>query len=172
MTAPYDSTFPLLKSLRALAILVAAGMVSACAVNQDLTSDGAPLARQLTASAYCGLTAPSLVYLSSAEDVARFTGQRGQNLTSDTLQEHDFSREHLLVVAMGQKPTGGFAVVLEDARIRDNVLQIRARGQSPGPGDMVTQALTTPCAVLAVTPRNWRRTEVAGEGLPAMVYRR
>lgn len=148
------------------------GLLVGCAVNRDTTRDGAPLARQLTASAHCGLTAPSLVYLSSAADVSRFVQQRGQNLVSGALQEPDFEQEHLLVVAMGQKPTGGYAVVLEDSRIRDNVLQISARGQSPGPGDMVTQALTTPCAILAVSPHGWQRVEVSGDGLPAMVYRR
>lgn len=146
--------------------------LTACAVHHNQADPDAPLARQLTAGAYCGLTTPGLVYLSSPDEVGDFIRQSGQNLTSGILKEHDFSREHLLVIAMGQKPTGGFSVVLDEARLDKDTLQIRARGRSPGPGDLVTQALTTPCAVVAVSAAGWQQAEVGGEGLPAMTLQR
>ncbi|WP_339805040.1 protease complex subunit PrcB family protein [uncultured Marinobacter sp.] len=146
--------------------------LAGCATNRDLTADGAPLARQVTAAGHCGLTAPSLVYLASRQELDDFTRLQGQTLAAGGLEDHDFGREHLLVVALGQKPTGGYGVVLRSSEIRSDVLQITAEARAPAPGDMVTQALTTPCAVLAVSPRDWTSVEVSGPNLPGMVYRR
>lgn len=140
--------------------LMAGVLMSACSTNQDTTSEGAPLARQLTAASQCGFSAPTLVHMDSASRVEHVASERGLNLA--TIDDHDFESEHLLLVASGNKPTGGYGIALEDSRIRDNVLEITVKVRSPGPDQMVTQAITSPCAVLAVASADWERIQVSG----------
>ena len=126
-----------------------------CAREQAKTPTGAPLARQVSQSAHCGLTAPGHVYLTSRGDVERLEALPGRNLSLEALKKIEFEREHIVLAAIGQKPTGGYSVTLDSSEIRSGTLELRIRVAEPAPGTMVTQALTTPCAVIAVTAEGW-----------------
>jgi hypothetical protein len=56
----------------------------------------------------------------------------------------DFSRHMVVAVGLGQRPTGGYAVTILGAAERAGVLHVRYQERRPGPGELVTQALTTP----------------------------
>lgn len=142
-------------------LVIMAGL-SACAMNSDTTASGAPLARQITASGQCGFSGPGVVYMDSRERLETLAETRGANLVVP--ENHDFDREHLLLVAAGRKPTGGYGVALEDSRIREGVLEINVEVRTPSPDQMVTQALTSPCALLAVTAEGWEQVRVSGPG--------
>lgn len=152
----------------ALTLLVLTG----CAANRSATPEGAPLARQLTQSDHCGLAAPGLVYLDNVAQVERLSGLPTRNLPLDSLKAVDFEREHLLLVSLGQKTTGGYGITLEDSVIRDGVLEVRVSVRQPAADAMVTQVLTTPCAVMAVTPANWKRLTVSGAGMETLTRER
>jgi hypothetical protein len=64
--------------------------------------------------------------------------------------EIDFDKQTVLAVFMGRKPTGGYATKI--TRITDTGKRIEATVQehAPGPGDIVTQALTSPYHMVAV----------------------
>jgi hypothetical protein len=70
----------------------------------------------------------------------------------ETAPAVDFRRDRVLVVGMGPKPTGGFALELARpngwAKGETAVVQVAVR--EPAPGAMVTQALTSPCLALAI----------------------
>lgn len=155
-----------------LALCALLTLAAGCAVNRDQTAEGAPLARQLTASDHCGLAAPGLIHMPSRQALERFTGLPNQSLAAGSLDNHDFQREHLLVVALGRKSTGGYGLVLEQSRIRDQVLELTMTLRRPGPDELVTQALTTPCTLLAITPDGWQRLRVEGDNLAPMQYSR
>jgi hypothetical protein len=57
----------------------------------------------------------------------------------------DFSREMIVVVALGSRSTGGYGILLEDAS-EDGAggTAIAVRSMSPGPGCVVTLAFTQP----------------------------
>lgn len=149
-----------------LCILIAAVAVSAgCAINRIETADGAPLARQITASDQCGIGSQGLTYLSRAADLAQLADWPMQNLSMTPLKALDFSREHILIVGLGQKPTGGFGLTLANSQIVDDRLQLTVFLRRPPADGMVSQALTTPCVVLAITPEHWESLEVNGNGL-------
>jgi hypothetical protein len=65
----------------------------------------------------------------------------------------DFSRDMLLVAALGQRPTGGYAVQIASANVAGGVLRVEVVETRPGIGCMTTQALTYPVAVARV-PRH------------------
>ncbi|MDX1756493.1 MAG: protease complex subunit PrcB family protein [Marinobacter sp.] len=143
-------------------------LASACANQSEPQPVTASLARQVTASAHCGLSAPGMLYLSKADDLRRLTELPGQALSPSSLSGLDFSREHLVIVALGQKTTAGYGVSLDFARLSGDELRLEMVLQEPPAGAMVAQVLTTPCVAIAVTSRGWRRLTVAGDGLPSM----
>jgi hypothetical protein len=132
----------------------------------------APLARQITASDHCGLTAAGLVYLDSLTALQAFRSLNGQMLSLNSVSSLDFEREHLLVVAMGRKNTGGYGLTLVNAAMEGSTLAVVSRVHTPAPDSMVTQALTTPCMVLAVTAGDWDKVVVRGDGLTNMTRTR
>lgn len=141
--------------IRAVCLLVATLLAPGCASSRSETAEGGPLARQITQSAHCGLTAPGHVHLASRAEVQRLEALPGRNLSLETLKTVQFEREHIVLAAIGQKPTGGYSVTLDSSEIRSGTLELRIRVAEPAPGTMVTQALTTPCAVIAVTAEGW-----------------
>lgn len=145
-------------------------VLSACAMSPATTSGGVPLARQITASGQCGFTAPGLVYMDSRERLNALSEARGTNLVA--VENHDFRREHLLLVAAGRKPSGGYGVGLQDSRLREGELDITVEVRSPAPDQAVTMALTSPCALLAVTAEGWRRITVSGPGFEELSFQR
>lgn len=165
----------LVKAVNKIAVLALLGLVltAGCAANLTETRNGAPLARQVTASSHCGLTVPGLVYLSDRTDVQKLARVPGQTLTFGNLEQLDFSREHLVVVALGQKPTGGYGATLADSTIRSGDLVLTLTIQQPGKGTMVTQALTTPCTVVALTAGDgWRNLVVSGPEFGPITHKR
>lgn len=141
-------------------ILMAGLLLSGCAVNQTETATGAPLARQITQSAHCGLAALGHVLLETRSQVDRLEKLPGRRLPLGPLKSIDFSQEQVVLVALGQKPTGGFSIILDGSEIIDGQLELTVRSRGPEPGTMVTQALTTPCAVIAVAATGWKTIRI------------
>lgn len=140
---------------RSICLLAATLVLSGCASSRSETEEGGPLARQITQSAHCGLTAPGHVHLTSRQEVQKLEALPGRNLSLEALKTIEFEREHIILAAIGQKPTGGFSVTLDSSEIRSGTLELRVRVTEPASGTIVTQALTTPCAVIAVTAEGW-----------------
>ncbi|WP_417547123.1 protease complex subunit PrcB family protein [Marinobacter segnicrescens] len=151
-------------------ILVIATTLTACAGSRDQGAADGPTARQVTAASQCGFTEPGLLYMDSRQRLEEVTGARGMNLTA--MEDHDFSNEHLLLVAAGRKPTGGYGVALDSSRLEGGVLKLTMTLRTPSPDQMVTQALTSPCAVVAVIAEGWETVHVTGPGLPDLSLER
>ena len=143
-------------------------VIAGCAVNQTETAKGAPLARQITASDQCGVGSEGLTYLSQEDDLARLGHWTMQNFSMKPLRALDFDREHILIVGLGPKPTGGFGLTLANSRIVDDTFRLIVFLRRPPADAVVSQALTTPCAVLAITPDHWDTLEVNGNGLDTL----
>jgi hypothetical protein len=62
----------------------------------------------------------------------------------------DFSREMLIVAALGTRPTGGFAVKVRGVATRGDRLEVVVLESCPAQGAMVTAALTQPVEVVRV----------------------
>ena len=93
------------------------------------------------------LRVPDVMLIRSADELKRLGSRQLYNLRID------FRREHLVVVALGQRPTSGYWVSIEAVQEAGSVLYVQGRANRPGPGKSVAQALTYPfCA--AVIPRS------------------
>ena len=162
----------MIRLLHMTALTLAITLVAGCAVNRSATASGAPLARQVTESDHCGLTAPGLVYISHASELDKLGRLPSGNLAMKKLRAIDLETEHLVLVGLGQKATGGYGLTLDSAEIAANVLELTLDVRTPAPDTMVTQALTTPCAIIAITPDDWEQLRVSGKGLETTTRQR
>ena len=103
--------------------------------------------------------------MSSAGDLDKLAQLPSGNLALSMLRAIDFKEEHLVLVGLGQKTTGGYGLTLTSSEIVDDVLELALKVRRPAADAMVTQALTTPCAVIAISPAEWEQLRVSGEGL-------
>lgn len=66
------------------------------------------------------------------------------------LPEIDFSREMLIVAAMGERNMGGFQIIVDGVYERDKKLEVVVKSTSPGKNCMLTQAFTQPVDIVRV----------------------
>lgn len=62
----------------------------------------------------------------------------------------DFSQHSVLAVYMGEKPTGGYTIEITGVEVAGGKLRVTVKQTSPGPGSMVTQALTQPYHMIQI----------------------
>lgn len=146
-------------------LLVGYALLGGCA-SSDVAGykPGAPLARQVTQSAHCGLTGPGLAYVATSKQLQQLLELPAQNMAVQQLRQVNLEREHLLFVTLGEKPTGGFSVSLASASAENtkSVLQLTVAVRAPAPEMMTTQAITSPCVVVAVPAIAWPELRVSG----------
>ena len=151
-------------------VLVALVALTACSTSPTPAVRSEVATRQITATSQCGFDEPGLVYMDSRQRLDEVTGTRGINLTA--MNDHDFNREHLLLIGAGRKPTGGYGVALEEGWLEGDLLELTVTLRSPAADQMVTQALTSPCAVVAVPAQGWHSVQVRGTGFPELSLNR
>lgn len=113
----------------------------------------------LATPAHCGLTAPGLVLAQSQQDWQRLSSKPTAQLPDWPQTENTW----LLVVSTGQKNTGGYSLALDDFEWPEQTLRLNVTQKKPKAGTVTTQALTTPCLVLAIPADGWNSLTVAGE---------
>jgi hypothetical protein len=69
------------------------------------------------------------------------------------LPELDFSREMVVGVFLGTKPTSGFGVEIAAVRDQADALVVQYREAHPHPGLMVAQVLSSPYHLVAIPKR-------------------
>jgi len=62
----------------------------------------------------------------------------------------DFSREMVIVVGLGTRPTGGYSIAVESAATEAGNLNVVVRTDTPGGGCLSAQMLTSPVDVVRV----------------------
>jgi hypothetical protein len=60
------------------------------------------------------------------------------------LPEVDFSKEMVIAVFMGEKPTGGYGIEVTSVYEYRDKITVNVKEKEPGPDEIVTQALTYP----------------------------
>lgn len=66
---------------------------------------------------------------------------------------HEFKHQRVLLISLGQKPTGGYTIELKPIQKQDKTWQVRYRVVQPKPGTVATQAITFPSR-LVVFPKD------------------
>lgn len=109
-----------------------------------------------------GVRNASYLLLRDREEFSRAWAQaHASQLTPPAPPVVDPSRETLVAVFMGERPSGGYAVSVRGVAIEQGDLVVELSFSSPAPGSMTTMALTSPWLILRV-PRS---------GVPAVWFR-
>jgi len=123
-------------------------LVSAC-------SAGGPgnvhvVVKPVWGSAFCGNASPAgLQLIASSVELKAWLHGRTEPVPEITVGLKD---NYLLVVNMGQQSSGGYGLSLlkEQAEITGRHLLISVRWQTPKPGMMQAQVITSPCLLVSV----------------------
>lgn len=150
-------------SLRQLALGAVFVALAGCgSTGAHKAETSAPAVRQVTQSGHCGLTGPGVAWVATEQQRESLLDVAGQNMATSMVRTVDLSRERMVFVTLGQKPTAGYSVGLDEFSVEEKVLTLRMRVRQPADGSMVAQVITSPCVVLAVSPVDWQRVEVVG----------
>ena len=102
-----------------------------------------------------------------ATSEAAFQALWAQHAGAEPLPQVDFSVESVVVLQLGQRNSGGYSIEPQEVTERDGTLRVVAPVKSPGRGTIVTMALTSPYAFLAVRSRDFYQAEWVGtDGAP------
>lgn len=139
------------------AILLAVALLGCAATDSTTTTTTAQATegknvsmRTLATGAYAAVQpeAPQAIAVTSEADFARVWDQTvGRGAPRPSV---DFASESVVILLAGSKPSGGYSVEPRGARLDGNVLVVDAQIKSPPPDAIVTMALTSPWAAIAV----------------------
>lgn len=73
-----------------------------------------------------------------------------QKTPAEKAPEIDFEKETVLFVALGRKPTGGYAAEIAEVKRGAKSAEVIVRTRSPKPGGFQLQALSAPFHIVAV----------------------
>jgi hypothetical protein len=117
--------------------------------------------RKLDEGSSSGVTERRTVAIRTAEEWAAF--YKGHK-PGDTPIAVDFSKEMVLAVLPGEKPSGGYAVSIVGVQEESNGITAKFKETAPDPNGMVSMGLTQPYALVAV-PRSDKRVDfLAADG--------
>lgn len=77
----------------------------------------------------------------------------------------DFSREGVLLIAMGQQTTGGYGLSLigRSATVQNGMLTVPVEWREPLPGYVQTQVMTNPCLLVKLLEGAFNRMRVVDQ---------
>lgn len=127
-----------------------------------------PLAFEtLVGGSYSGFTRPTQLLVGDAATLRSAWQQYGARMVpAPELPPVDFSRESVVVVALGERNTGGYSFRVTGVRREDSKLVVTVATSQPGPGDMVTMAFTQPFHIIKI-PVPAAGLELEVQGMPA-----
>lgn len=110
--------------------------------------------KSLYQSQNCSFDSPQLALLSSDQGQAIYKDQinhqtrstLGSKLQVETINPED----NVLIIAMGQKGSGGYALRTQNIAKQGTSLNITVDWVTPSPNDFVTAAMTSPCEIITI----------------------
>lgn len=101
-------------------------------------------------STYSGIEQATEEVIRAQDDWSTFWDRHQPGNARPAPPPVEFGEKMVLVVALGDRPTGGYQVRIQEVEERDGRLTVRALETVPGRGCGVTQALTQPVDAVLV----------------------
>jgi hypothetical protein len=150
------------KTLGALLCITAVLLAAGCAAGEEsgeTTRTQRPLKVEQLSSVNRGPEQRQLVVSPSAQSLAKATGLEVQGSGEGTY----------VAACRGRKPTSGYPVGMDSAKLEGEKVRLELTLEKPEPTDIVTQAITYPCAVglvRGVSPEGLELVPVNSRGEP------
>ncbi len=71
----------------------------------------------------------------------------------DKISTNDVQQSNFLILNMGEKPTGGYAITVDSVTETDKNIIVKVKEISPEPGAMLMQSITYPYAVVKINSK-------------------
>lgn len=98
-----------------------------------------------------GLRTPAQLVIRTEEDWASvWKRHHSRTLPAPPLPPVDFTREMVLGVAPGERPTGGYGVRIASVRVDDGRMRVEVRETRPADGAVVPMVLSSPYELVKV----------------------
>ncbi len=120
-------------------------------------SAGAPI-RDLAKGAFSGIQDPKQEVIKDKATWQRIWAQHAK--AGEKIPEVDFTKQMVVLVTMGRKRTGGYAIEIVSVKPAGDRLRVSVQRTSPPPDAMTIQALTAPFHMVAV-PKSDLKPEFA-----------
>jgi hypothetical protein len=135
-------------------VLMAVGLGMFALSASAAEKEAAPSVRLLKKGSLSAIKTPKRVVVQDEKAYAALWTQHSGDSTLDgeprPAPSVDFKTEMVLAVFLGEKRTGGYSVEIKDAQETGGNLVVTVLEKSPGPGSIVTEALTAPYCFVAV----------------------
>lgn len=154
-----------MRAARVLAGAAAAALVMGAGAEGDGCGARRVPVAVVRAGSQCGAAAGPAVTLVTTADAWRAAFASPVLGARDEAAPVDFEKDAVILVSMGERPTGGHAVELvrKEAAVKDGVAHVQVALRSPAKGALVTQALTRPCLALSIAREGVRGVKVLDE---------
>lgn len=107
--------------------------------------------RTLSRGLTSGLTTPRQEVLREESEYLKLWAEHAADIARTALPPAvDFPREMVVVVALGNRPTGGYLVEVVDAEVRGRTLRLLVGERAPQPGTLQIQQVTQPYQIIAL----------------------
>lgn len=138
------------------ALLAAVGCGAAAQPSPGEAGQSRPLSfRSVAFGGLSGITVSQERVIRDPEEWGRlWQAHQAGAFPQRSLPAVDFSRELAIAIFAGERPTGGFAVAVEQVAESASGIEVVYRVTSPPPGAIVSQALTSPFQIIAVESRS------------------
>lgn len=148
--------------MRIIALLFLCSAASCSMLGDGLgLRDGHELAfRPLVRGIHSGISATTLLVARDEEQWRELWGQHAaRQLPPSAAPSVDFSKEMVVCVCLGNRPTAGWSLEVERATREDGALWLDVREKAPAPDALVAQMVTNPFEMV-VLPRSELRVDV------------
>ncbi len=136
--------------MKKLPLLLLVLFLVSCGASSVKTGVGKPLYEVLTQQNDGGASIRFFEILSEPNEIGML--KNDDNLKHKVVEE-DLKTSNFIILNMGQKNTGGYAIGVESAVETDKNIVITVKETSPDPNAMVTQALTSPFCVVRINSK-------------------
>lgn len=101
-------------------------------------------------SSQCGISMPTLVLIENQQQWRQLIPQRKILLGPAAPDAPDFDRQSLLLIAAGQKPSGGYQISLLDNKANMVNGELAVSVEIKSPASMASQQVTSPCLLVSI----------------------
>jgi hypothetical protein len=136
--------------MKKLPLLFLALVLVSCGASSVKTAAAKPLFEVLTQQNDGGASIRFFEILSEPNEIGML--KNDDNLKGK-VEESDLLTSNFIILNMGQKNTGGYAIGIESAVETDKNIVITVKETSPDPNAMVTQALASPFCVVRINSK-------------------
>lgn len=100
---------------------------------------------------HCGITEPKRIVVTDAKNWSELWKQLHKSkIPMPEVPAVDFTKNMVIAVFMGQKPTSGYAVQIVEVAQNDGEIVVKVRKTTPPKGSIVLQVLTQPFHIVVV----------------------